>query len=133
MRAKIVEGFRIMNEHEGQLTKRFLEGIKNIPSLKLYGNSDPKSTLEGKRTPTFAMRMNRFKTAGELAEALVDRKIVTAASHFYAKYFSEGLDLDKTGGYVRIGFAHYNTFDEIDKVLEALKEIEGQFPNGCNL
>ena len=77
------------------------------------------------------MRMNCFKTAGELAEALVDRKIVTAASHFYAKYFSEGLDLDKTGGYVRIGFAHYNTFDEIEKVLDALKEIESQFSNSC--
>ena len=122
-----MKGFQMINKHEGSLTQRFLEGIKSIPSLKIYGNPNPKSTWEGKRTPTFALRMNCFKTAGELAEALVDRKIITAAGHFYAKYFTEALDLDKTGGYVRIGFAHYNTIEEVDRVLQALKDIESKY------
>lgn len=67
--------------------------------------------------------MDRFKTAGELAEALVDKCIITAAGNFYAKYFSENLGLEATGGYVRIGFVHYNSIEEIDRVLTALFEI----------
>jgi selenocysteine lyase/cysteine desulfurase len=80
----------------------------------------------GKRTPTFAMRMDSLATAGELAEALVDQKIITASGHFYAKYFSESLGLDKTGGYVRIGFVHYNTVEEVDKVTKILGEISAK-------
>ena len=64
--------------------------------------------------------MNCFTTAGELAEKLVEQKIIAGAGHFYAKYFAEGLKLMESGGYVRIGFVHYNTMDEINRVLTVL-------------
>ena len=57
----------------------------------------------------------------------MERKIITAAGHFYAKYFTETLGLMDSGGYVRIGFAHYNTIEEIDAVLTALKEIAAKY------
>ena len=95
--------------------------------MKIYGNPDPKSTLDGKRTPTFALRMNCFETAGELEEALVNRKIITGSGNFYARYFTEALGLDQSGGYVRIGFVHYNTINEVDQVIQTLKDIESEY------
>ena len=109
--------------HEAKLTQRFLEGIQSIPGLRLFGNKDPLSTQKGKRTPTFALRLDCFETAGELSEQLLDYKIISGAGHFYAKYFAEGLDLMESGGYVRIGFSHYNTLEEIDRVVDAIKDI----------
>ena len=91
--------------------------------LRIYGNKDPESTLNGKRTPTFALRMDGLKTAEELAKQMMESKIICGAGHFYAKYFAEGLGLMPTGGYVRIGFAHYNTLEEIDKVVHVLTQI----------
>ena len=35
----------------------------------------------------------------------------------------EGLGLMPSGGYVRVGFAHYNTLEEIDRVVDVLAEI----------
>ena len=112
-----------MLDHESKLTQRFLEKLVKIPGIKIFGNADPLSTRKGKRTPTFALRLDCFKTAGEFSEALLDYKIISGAGHFYAKYFAEGLDLMDTGGYVRIGFSHYNTFEEIDRVIEAIEDI----------
>ena len=103
-----------------------MNGISAIPGLKLFGLKDPESTGLGKRTPTFALRLDSLKTAEELAEKLIDAKIICGAGHFYAKYFAEGLGLLPTGGYVRIGFAHYNSEEEIDKVVETLAKISSE-------
>ena len=35
----------------------------------------------------------------------------------------ERLDILETGGAVRIGFCHYHTLDEVDRVLEALADL----------
>jgi selenocysteine lyase/cysteine desulfurase len=38
----------------------------------------------------------------------------------------ERLGLEESGGALRIGLAHYNTADEVDRLLDALHEIVGQ-------
>ena len=123
MRKRIEAGYQVMLDHEAKLTERFLEGAKSIPGLKIYGNKELNGTANKKRTPTFAMRLASLETAGELAEKLVEQKIIAGAGHFYAKYFAEGLKLMPSGGYVRIGFVHYNTLTEIDRVLKVLSDI----------
>ena len=41
--------------------------------------------------------------------------------NYYALSLSERLGVESTGGMVRIGLAHYNTAEEIDRLLEALE------------
>lgn len=124
LRLKIVAGYKVIHHHESKLTRTFLQGAAKIPGLKIYGIKEPDSTWNEKRTPTFAIRMDCLKTAGELADLLLnDYKIISGSGHFYAKYFAEGLGLMPTGGYVRIGFAHYNSCEEIDRVVDALAQI----------
>ena len=100
-----------------------MEGAKTISGLKIYGNKELNGTANKKRTPTFALRFENLKTAGELADKLVEQKIIAGSGHFYAKYFAEGLNLMPSGGYVRIGFVHYNNLTEINRVLTVLTDI----------
>ncbi|HEX9299681.1 MAG TPA: hypothetical protein VF968_06085 [Actinomycetota bacterium] len=44
--------------------------------------------------------------------------------HYYAITLMERLGLQETGGAVRIGFCHYHTSNEVDRVLEALEELD---------
>ncbi|MFO0108834.1 MAG: cysteine desulfurase-like protein, partial [bacterium] len=43
--------------------------------------------------------------------------------NFYAVNLTEKLDVETSGGLLRIGLAHYNTATEIDQLLQTLNEI----------
>ena len=76
----------------------------------------------GERTPTFAVRLgdqHPLKTA----KALGERGIFVWDGHYYALELMERLGLQESGGAVRIGFCHYNTPDEVDRVLEELADL----------
>jgi selenocysteine lyase/cysteine desulfurase len=45
--------------------------------------------------------------------------------NYYALNLTERLDVEKDGGFLRIGLAHYNTENEVSRLLSALKEIVG--------
>jgi selenocysteine lyase/cysteine desulfurase len=102
------------------LSERMLRGLADIPGLKLYGIADPRRVSE--RCPTFAVRVQGH-TPLELATKLGDRGFFTWDGNYYALNLTERLDLERSGGFLRIGFVHYNTAEEADGVLAALKDI----------
>ena len=57
------------------------------------------------------------------SEALGERGITTWDGNFYAQALIERLGLQESGGVLRIGLAHYNTADEVDRLIAALQEI----------
>jgi selenocysteine lyase/cysteine desulfurase len=57
---------------------------------------------------------------------LGDRGFFTWDGNYYALNLTERLDVEKSGGFLRIGLVHYNTAEEVDRLLEALKEIVKQ-------
>jgi cysteine desulfurase family protein (TIGR01976 family) len=106
-----------MATHERALARRFLEGIEATDGLTLYGIADPARV--GERTPTFAIRVGDEHPV-RTAEALAERGINTWDGHYYAIEVFRRLRLLETGGAVRIGFCHYHTTEEVDRVVEAL-------------
>jgi cysteine desulfurase family protein (TIGR01976 family) len=106
--------------HERALAGRFLEGLARIPAARLWGVADPGRLDE--RTPTFAIRLGD-QHPQKTAEALGDRGIFVWDGHYYAMELFERLGLLETGGAVRIGFCHYHTLDEVDRVLQALDDL----------
>ena len=74
------------------------------------------------RTPTFAIRVGDQHPV-ETSRELGDRGIFTWDGHYYAIEVFERLGLLESGGAVRIGFCHYHTLEEVDRVLEALAEL----------
>ena len=57
------------------------------------------------------------------AKFLGDRGIFTWDGNYYALNLTERLGVEKTGGLLRIGLVHYNTADEVDRLLTAMQEL----------
>jgi len=121
-RAAIVAAYRAIHEHEHGLLKRMMTGLKEIPHLKIYGITDPARFDE--RCATLAIRIEKH-TPLELATQLGDRGFFTWDGNYYALNLTEQLDVEKSGGFLRIGLVHYNTPQEVDRLLAALREIVG--------
>jgi cysteine desulfurase family protein (TIGR01976 family) len=120
-RAAVASAFeRSIVPWEAELSHRFLEGIREIPSLRLYGIAEPERA--GERTPTFAIRVADQHPA-ETAKTLAERGIFVWDGNYYALEIMERLGLQDSGGAVRIGFCHYNTRDEVDRVLQELATL----------
>jgi cysteine desulfurase family protein (TIGR01976 family) len=120
-RAAVAEAFeRAIVPHEAALSQRFLDGIRGIAPVRLYGIADPGRV--GERTPTFAIRMGE-QPPSETAKTLAERGIFVWDGNYYALEIMERLGLQDSGGAVRIGFCHYNTSDEVDRVLEELATL----------
>jgi cysteine desulfurase family protein (TIGR01976 family) len=113
-------GFHAFAAHERMLASRFLDGVARIPAVRLVGIADPERVDE--RTPTFAVRVGTQHPL-DTSAALGDRGIFTWEGHYYAIEVFDRLGLLESGGAVRIGFCHYHTADEVDRVLEALDDL----------
>jgi cysteine desulfurase family protein (TIGR01976 family) len=119
-RAAIEAAYAAIHEHERALLVRMMAGLKTIPGLTIYGITDPARFND--RCPTFAVRIEGH-TPLELATKLGERGIFTWDGNYYALNLTERLDVEKSGGFLRIGLVHYNTADEVDRSLAALHEI----------
>jgi cysteine desulfurase family protein (TIGR01976 family) len=119
-RAAVLAGFAAFDAHERTLARRFLEGTDELPGVRLYGIADPERLAE--RTPTFAVRVGEQHPLDTCA-ALAERGIFTWDGHYYAIEVFDRLGLLESGGAVRIGFCHYHTLEEVERVLAALAEL----------
>ncbi|MBA3708929.1 MAG: aminotransferase class V-fold PLP-dependent enzyme, partial [Planctomycetes bacterium] len=98
----------------------FLGGAARIPGLRIHGIADPARADE--RTPTFGITLAGCSPR-RASERLAERGVFVWDGHFYAKGLVDQLGLTDTGGLLRIGFAHYNTEDEVDRVLAELRGL----------
>ncbi|MGH2641663.1 MAG: cysteine desulfurase-like protein [Actinomycetota bacterium] len=119
-RERIAASFQAIAAHERMLADRFLEGIASLHSVQLWGIRD-RARLD-ERTPTFAIRVGNEPPA-ETAKELAVRGICVWDGDYYAREIMIRLGLFETGGAVRVGFCHYHTVDEVDRVVEALAEL----------
>ena len=108
--------------YEMALSERFLRGVADMPGLKVYGITDIEQLDQ--RTPTFAVSLAGY-TPAQLAARLGEQGIFVWNGHYYAIAVMERLGLLDKGGLVRIGFAHYNTMAEVDRLVKTLQKIGG--------
>jgi cysteine desulfurase family protein (TIGR01976 family) len=119
-RAAIEAAYDAIHEHERGLLEKIMAGLRNIPGLKIYGITDPARFHD--RCATLAIRIPGH-TPLELATKLGERGFFTWDGNYYALNLTEHLDVEKSGGFLRIGLVHYNTAEEVDRLLAALGEI----------
>src|SRR5579862_2913454 len=122
-RGAIEAAYEAIHEHERALFERMIAGLRKIPGAKIYGITDPARFHE--RCGTLAVRIENH-TPLELATKLGDRGFFTWDGNYYALNLTEHLDVEKSGGFLRIGLVHYNTLDEVERILVALREIVGE-------
>ena len=116
-REKLAAAWKVVGEYEYLLIDRLISGLKAIPTVRIYGIT---SRLDWeKRVATVSIRKEGL-TPEALAIKLAEQNIFVWNGNFYAVSISERLGVEQSGGLVRIGLAHYNTLDEIDRCLAVI-------------
>ena len=119
-RAAILAAYGAIRSYERSLMEALIRGLQEIPELKIYGIID--SARYDQRCPTLAIRIAGH-TPLELATKLGERGFFTWDGNYYAINLTERLDVEKDGGFLRIGLVHYNTMEEVERLLAALREM----------
>lgn len=116
-RERIKDAYGKIGEHAVSLGRRFLDGLPK--SVTVFGITDDLAA----RTPTYAVEMDGF-SARRLATELGDQGIFVTDGDYYAVEVMNSLGR-ADGGLVRIGFLHYTTEAEVDRLLNALHDLAG--------
>ena len=119
-RSAVLAAYRVTHQHETALLARLIDGLLAIPKLRLFGISDPNRFHE--RCSTVSIRIGDHHPT-EIAKFLGDRGIFTWDGNYYALNLTERLGVEKLGGLLRIGLVHYNTAEEVERLLSALREF----------
>lgn len=119
-RAALLAAYEAIRPYEMGLAKRLMAGLLEVPGLTFYGIRDP-ARFE-RRVPTVAVRLAGH-TPRQLAEFLAERGIFTWDGNYYALNLTERLGVESSGGMLRIGLVHYNTAEEVDRLLAALSKL----------
>jgi cysteine desulfurase family protein (TIGR01976 family) len=117
-RSALLAAYRATRQHEMALLSHLVEGLLAIPGLQFFGIRDPQRFSE--RCSTVSVRLADH-TPTEVAKFLGDRGIFTWDGNYYALNLTERLGVEQTGGLLRIGLVHYNTAEEVNRLLVALR------------
>ena len=109
-----------IKQYEKDLFIRLMRGLREIPGVTIYGITD--FARFDYRTPTVAFTLDG-KTPRQVAEYLGRGNIYVWDGNYYALALMERLGLEEHGGAVRVGLAHYNTAEEVERFLAVLKKI----------
>jgi cysteine desulfurase family protein (TIGR01976 family) len=121
-REALQAAYRATHQYETGLLTRLIEGLQTIPGMRIFGITDAKRFDQ--RCSTLSFRLGDHNPT-KIAAFLGDRGIFTWDGNFYALNLSERLDVEKHGGVLRVGLVHYNTAEEVDRLLAALHEFPG--------
>lgn len=109
--------------YEKALAAQLIEGLLDIDGVTVQGITSPDAM--DRRVPTVAFTHDRTEPA-HIAESLARENIFVWNGHNYAVEVAKALNIYETGGAVRIGPVHYNSAQEIDETLAALRRTLGQ-------
>ena len=91
--------------------------------MRIFGITHP--TRIDERTSTQSFRLGAHNPT-EIATFLGERGIFSWDGNFYALNLSECLGVEQHGGVLRIGLVHYNTAEEVQRLLDALREFSAE-------
>jgi len=121
-RGRLLHALEAMHAWERELGEHLIAGLRRLPGVKIWGITDPARLHQ--RVPTVS-----FTLAGHhpdaIAERLGDQELYVWSGNNYALSLTERLGLEEHGGMVRVGPVHYNTMEEIDRLVSAVRGIAG--------
>ncbi len=112
-REYLAHAFGLIAAHEQILSARLLEYLKSVPGVRIIGDERADA---GVRVPTIS-----FVVEDQDSRAIVEHidrfGIGIRYGDFYARRLIEALGLEKQNGVVRVSMAHYNTEEEVDRLI----------------
>lgn len=119
IREKINEINKLISNHEEEIANPVLDFISKNSKFKLIGKN---KIVNKNRAPTIAFTVNN-RTSKDVSNFLVSNKIATRNDNFYAWRCLDALNINPSDGVIRISIVHYNNMNEINKLINALKQI----------
>jgi cysteine desulfurase family protein (TIGR01976 family) len=119
-REALAAAYAATGTYESRLISRLIEGLQTIPNVHIYGITDPQSFAQ--RCSTLSLRIGSHHPT-VIAKFLGERGIFTWDGNYYAVNLCERLGVESQGGMLRIGLVHYNTLEEVERLLAALREF----------
>ena len=118
-REALTVAFDAIGKYESGLCRQLLDGLARLESIRVWGITSAQRMDE--RLPTVSITHDRLSPQA-LADALAQRGLFVWHGNYYALQLSETLDREPEG-MVRLGLVHYNTSEEVDRLLDALREL----------
>jgi len=118
--SKIIAAYSAASAYEMAIAQHLIDGLKQIEGVQLQGISDARQLSH--RVPTVSFTHPRQRTSA-LAKALAEQGINAWSGHNYAYELVRQLGLDEQDGVLRIGLAHYNTIEEVDRIIGSLNAL----------
>ncbi|HET7587082.1 MAG TPA: cysteine desulfurase-like protein [Gammaproteobacteria bacterium] len=104
--------------HEHALAARLLDFLSSKPNVTIIGDTEAGPD----RLPTIAFTV-AGRDSATVPPQLDPHRIAIRYGHFYAKRLIDALGLAAQNGVVRVSMAHYNTLEEVDRLIERLQTI----------
>lgn len=117
-RSQVISAMDNLQQYERELTAHLIDGLLALPGIEIAGITDRSRLSE--RVPTVVFVREGY-TSAQVAEFLAARDIFVWDGNYYAVEIMNRLG--RQDGMVRVGLAHYNTHDEIDRLLTALRQL----------
>ena len=110
-------GIDYIRKREQELMRRFYEGVRDIPDIKIYGDF---STSD--RAAIVSMNIGEYDSAKVSDRLAEDYDICTRSGGHCAPLMHQSLGTVEQGA-VRFSFSHFNTSDEVDIGIKAIREL----------
>lgn len=115
-RLTVERAFSHAESLEAVLTRRLIEGLKTIDGLRMIGDTHAGPD----RVPTISVR-HATRSSASIAHAAHGRQVAIRNGHMYSHRLCSALGIDPEDGVVRVSAVHYNTVDEIDRAVAAIR------------
>ena len=119
-RAALVAAMELLFDYEKSLTEHLIAGLQALDGVKVQGITAVEAM--DRRVPTVSFTHSTHAPA-HIAESLGKQNIFVWNGHNYAVEVARTLGIYDSGGAVRVGPVHYNSHEEIDELLAALRQI----------
>lgn len=119
-RLHLKTAMKAIQSYESYLFSHLIHEFGLICGLWIYGITDRSRFDE--RTPTLAFTIEGHSPR-EIAKHLAREDIYVWDGNYYALAVMERLGLEEHGGAGRVGLAHYNTHEEVERFIEVLEQL----------
>ncbi len=119
LRTQMVQAFDLISGYEEKISDRLLTYLNSKPQVRIIGQTQANSQS---RVPTISFVVNGMNSS-DIPLQVDSHFVGIRYGDFYAKRLIEYLGLAELNGVVRVSMVHYNTLEEVDRLIKALEQI----------
>jgi cysteine desulfurase family protein (TIGR01976 family) len=122
VRERLVAGFEAITIQENALTERLLGYLRARNDCRIIGEN---ANRDGRRIPTISF-VFEGRDSEDICKAMDEYRIAIRFGNFHAPRLGDQVGLAGYNGAVRVSMVHYNTIEEVDRMIAAFDDILGK-------